>query len=148
MPFPDPILPIALIAMLASGISTWIFNGFSSTSSKIHDTHTRFALSQITERLNGVEDASLPRTTKELLSTLRASNIDWNSCVIEEDRILDGWGQPITTTFDESLEIWRFQSAGKDAQMGTDDDIMSATTPNKPGEQDGAGQPATRSESK
>jgi hypothetical protein len=134
MPFPDPILPIALIALLASGISMWIFNVFSSTSSKIHDTHTRFALSQITEHLNGVEDESIPRTKTELFSILRASNIDWNSCGLEGDQILDGWGQPITATFDESLGRWTFRSTGEDAEMGTEDDIESATTPNKQGE--------------
>lgn len=131
MPFPDPILLIALITLSAGGISIWIFNTFSSTSPKIRDTHTRFTLSQITERLNDIEDASSPRTTAELLSTLRASNIDWNSCRIEEDQILDGWGQPITATFDESSKIWTFLSTGKDTEMGTEDDIEGTTTPNK-----------------
>lgn len=135
MPFPDPLLPIALIALLASGISMWVFNTFSSTSSKIRDAHTRFAFSQITERLHEVEDASFPRTVAELLTTLRASNIDWNSCGIEGDRILDGWRQPITATFDGSARTWTFRSPGKDAEIGTGDDIETTTTRNQPGEQ-------------
>jgi len=132
MPFHDPILPIALVALLASGISMWAFNTFSSTSSKIRDTHTRFAFSQITDRLHNVEDASFPRTMTELLTTLRTSNIDWNSCEIEGDRILDGWRQPITATFDGSVRTWTFRSPGKDAEIATGDDIVTTTTRNQP----------------
>lgn len=134
MPFPDPILPIVLIATLVSGISMWVINLFSSNFSKIHDTHTHFALSQITERLEEAEDSTFPRTTTELLATLRASNIDWNSCGIERGRILDGWGRVIEATFDRTAGIWTFRSAGRDAEMGTEDDIESATNRKQSGE--------------
>ena len=128
MPFPDPILPLAFIVLLASGISMWVINSFSSTSSRVQDTHTHFTLSQITERLDEVEDVNFPRTTTELLSTLRASSIDWNSCKIEGDRIVDSWGQPIAVTFDGTSETWTFRSLGKDSEIGTEDDIEIATT--------------------
>ena len=79
------------------------------------------------ERLDEIEEAAFPTTTTELLETLRASDINWNSCGIERDRILDGWRQAITTTFDGSTGIWTFRSAGKDAKMRTKDDIKKAT---------------------
>ena len=132
MPFPNPLFPIALIALLASGISTWVFNTFSSPSSKIRETHTRFAFSQITERLHEVEDASYPKTMTELLTTLRASNIDWNSCGLEGDRILDGWRQTVTATFDGYARSWTFRSSGKDSEIGTEDDIETTTTRSQP----------------
>jgi len=148
MPFPDPILPIALIALLASGVSMWLFNLFSSSSSKIREIHTHFALNQIAERLNEIEDADFPRTTKDLLSALRASDIDWNSCEVEGDQILDGWGEAVTSAFDAASDTWTFRSPGKDLKVGTADDIEMAATRNQSGEQDGGGQADTRSESK
>ncbi|NRB73108.1 MAG: hypothetical protein HRU46_01995 [Verrucomicrobiales bacterium] len=148
MPFPDPILLIALIALLASGVSMWVFNLFSSSSSKIRETHTHFALNQAAERLNEIEDASFPTTTTDLVSVLRASDIDWNSCEVVGDQILDGWGQAMTTTFDASSDTWTFRSSGTDSEVGTADDIEIAATRNQPGEQGGGGQAATRSESK
>lgn len=148
MPFPNPFLPILLIVLLASGITTWVFNLFSSSSSKIRETHTHFALNQIAERLKEIDDANFPATTTDLLSVLRASNIDWNSCELEGEQILDGWGQTMTTTFDAPSETWTFRSPGRDSEVGTADDIEIAATRNQPGEQDSGGQSATRAESK
>lgn len=134
MPFPDPILPIALIALLASGVSMWVFNLFSSSSSKIRETHTHFALNQIAECLNEIEDPDFPRTATDLLSALRTSDIDWNSCEVEGDQILDGWGQTVTTTFDPASETWTFRSPGNDHEVRTADDIEIAATRNRSGE--------------
>ena len=100
------------------------------------------------ECLNEIEDPDFPRTATDLLSALRSSDIDWNSCEVEGDQILDGWGQTVTTTFDPASETWTFRSPGKDLEVGTADDIEMAATRNRPGEQDGGGQAATRSESK
>lgn len=135
MPFPIPLLPTTLIALFVIGIWMWLFNTLSSTYSKVHDIHTHLALSQITERLHEIEDANFPTTETELLTILRASKIDWNSSGIEGDQILDGWGRPITMDYDESAQTWTFRSSGKDAELGTDDDIKTTATQNQPSEQ-------------
>ncbi|MEO5916357.1 MAG: hypothetical protein ABIS50_19125 [Luteolibacter sp.] len=128
MLFPVTLLPMLLIVMFASGISTWLFNLFSS--SKIRETQTRFAIAQIAERIDEIEAAQFPRTTEDLIDTLRLSKIDWNSCGIQGERILDGWGRPIRTTFDQVGKRWAFRSPGKDGKIGTADDIERSTNRN------------------
>lgn len=127
MPFPLPGLLIVLIGVPVSAIAMWGFNLFSSISPKLRSTHTRFALSLITERLDEFGETDFPETSKELLAVLRKSNIAWNSCGIEGDKILDGWGQPIQTAFDESSGTWTFRSPGWDSEIGTEDDIEITT---------------------
>ena len=139
MPIPDPILPIAMVALLASGISMFGFKLLSSVSSKIRNAHTHFALGQMAEIVEEVGNADYPRTKIELLAVLRSSAIDWNSCGIEGSEIYDGWGQAITTTFDESGGIWTFRSPGKDRKIGTDDDIEKRTERTQSGEQESGG---------
>ena len=141
MPFPVPLLPTTLIALFVIGIWMWLFNTLSSTYSKVHDSHTHLALSQITERLHEIEDANFPTTETELLTILRASKIDWNSSGIEGDQILDGWSRPITMDYDESAQTWTFRSSGKDAELGTDDDIKTTATQNQPSEQNTTNHP-------
>jgi hypothetical protein len=144
MPFPDPFLPIVLIAAIVSGFSMWLFNAFSSISSKSRETHTRFAISQIVSHIDGLEEAEFPMSSGDLIKQLKEASIDWNSCRIDGGRILDGWGQSIDATFDHSTESWTFRSSGKDRNFGTDDDIQGSTPRNAKGEQGGTGQPATR----
>lgn len=127
MPFPDPFLPIVLIAALVGGIPMWLFNTFSSISSKIRDVHTRFAISQMVSHLGELEEAELPTSSDDLIKALMESSIDWNCCRIDERRILDGWGQPMSATFDDSTATWIFRSSGRDGKFGTDDDIEGAT---------------------
>ena len=135
MPFPDPLLPIVLIALLGIGTLMGIFRLLSTSSSKSREIHTRFALAQIVERLDEVEDTAFPEVTTELVAILRAAKIDWNSCGLEGNQIVDGWRRPIMTTFDAPAGTWSFCSSGRDAQMGTEDDIVSKTTRNRIGEQ-------------
>lgn len=148
MPFPDPFLPIVLIAALVSGISMWVFNTFSSISSKIRDVHSRFALSQMVSHLGELEEAEFPKSPGELIKVLKESSIDWNSCRIDDGRILDGWGQPMISTFDDSTVTWILSSSGRDGKFWTVDDIEVAAPRTQHGEPAAAGQPATRSESK
>lgn len=143
-----PILLIALIGLLASGIAVSIFNLWPSGSSMIRETHTRFAISQMSDRLGEVRTDELPIGTNELIALLRASRIDWNTCKLEGDQILDGWHRPITATFDDERLRWTFCSPGKDGKIGTEDDIEAHPPAKQPGEQNGAHQPATRRESK
>lgn len=132
MPYPVPFLPILLIAMFAGGISIWVINFFSSD--RIRETQTYFAVRQVTELLDRIDDADFPRTSADLINSLRSSKIDWNSCGIQGEQALDGWNNPITTTFDQKDGRWSFHSFGKDGKSGTVDDIDAATTRNRRGE--------------
>ncbi len=125
-----PFLPIALIALLATSISMW-FNLFPFTSSRTREAHTHFALYQIAERLKETDDANFPATMTELFSVLQVANIDWNTCGLGGDQILDGWGQAMTATFDYPSETWTFRSPGRDSEAGTEDDIEIVATQNR-----------------
>jgi hypothetical protein len=135
MPFPVPFLPLLLIATFAGGISIWAIKLFSSA--KIRETQTHFSIRQATELLDQIDDANFPRTTAGLIDRLRSSGIDWNSCGIRGEQVLDGWGNPITTTFDHKGGIWSFHSFGKDGKSGTADDIYTATIRKRKSEQAG-----------
>ena len=136
MPFPEPLLPIILIATLLSGILFWLFNTISSISSKSREAHTQFAISQMVSHLGELDVTAIPKSSGDLISTLKKSRTDWNSCRIEGDLIMDGWGQPMETTFDESKGRWAFRSSGRDGKFGTEDDIGEPTPPKSQGEQD------------
>jgi hypothetical protein len=131
MPYPVPFLPILLIATFAGGISIWVINLFSSD--RIRETQTHFALRQVTELLDRIDDADFPRTSTALINSLISSKIDWNSCGIQGEQVLDGWNNPITTTFDKKDGRWSFHSFGKDGKSGTIDDIDAETTRNRKG---------------
>ena len=139
MPFPVPFLPMVLIAAFAGGISMWVINSFSS--GKIRETHTHFAIRQITEQLDQIDDTDFPRTATDMIDRLRSLRIDWNSCEIQGEQILDGWGIPITTTLDSKTGSWAFHSFGRDGKSGTADDIDAATIKNRRGEQAVDGNP-------
>lgn len=126
MPFPVPFLPMLLIAVFAGGISMWTINFVSSD--KVRETHTHFAITQATELLDQIDDADFPRTSTGLMDSLRSSRIDWNSCEIRGEKILDGWGNSISITLDDNDGIWSFHSFGKDGKSGTSDDIKAATS--------------------
>jgi hypothetical protein len=136
MPFPDPGLPIVLFAAIVGGLSMWLFNTFSSLSSKSREAQTRFAISQMVGHLGDLEEAELPRSSGDLIQTLKGSNIDWNRCRMDAGRILDGWGRPMEAGFDPSTATWTFQSSGKDGTFGTNDDIRATSPRNTPGERD------------
>lgn len=87
MPFSVPFLPMLLIAAFAGGISMWAINLVSSD--KVRETHTHFAIRQATELLDQIDDADFPRTATGLIDRLRSSRIDWNSCEIRGEKILD-----------------------------------------------------------
>jgi hypothetical protein len=125
-----------LIAVFAGGSSMWILNFFSSA--KVRETQTHFAIRQITEQLDQLDDEVFPRTVIDLIDRLRSSRIDWNSCEIQGDRILDGWGSPIATTLDGKTGIWKFHSSGGDGKSGTSDDIKAVTVKKRRAEQDDA----------
>lgn len=127
MPFPDPFLPIVLIVAISGGLSMWLFNTFSFTSSKSRDAHTRFAVSQMVNHLDALEKGDLPMSAGDLIKSLKESSIDWNRCRVDEQQILDGWGQPIEVTFDRSASSWTFRSSGKDRRFGTADDVQATT---------------------
>jgi hypothetical protein len=131
--FPVPFLPMLLIAVLVGGISMLGINFF--LSAKTRDVHTHFAIRQITKQLNQIDDANFPRTATDLIDRLRLSRIDLNSCKIQEEQILDGWGSPIITTYDSETGSWAFHSLGRDGKNGTSDDINAATVINRKGEQ-------------
>jgi hypothetical protein len=126
MPFTVSFLPILLIAMFAGGISIGVIHLFSSAG--IRETQTHFAIRQATEVLDQIDDAEFPRTSADLIDRLRSSGMDWNSCGIQGEQVLDGWSKPITTTFDKKSGRWSFHSFGKDGKSGTADDIDAATT--------------------
>lgn len=126
MPFPVPFLPMLLIAAFAAWVSMWAINLVSSD--KVRETHTHFAIRQATELLDQIDDANFPRTSTGLIDRLRSSRIDWNSCEIRGEEILDGWGNSIAITFDHNDGIWLFHSFGKDGKSGTSDDVKAATT--------------------
>jgi hypothetical protein len=131
MPFPLPFLPMLLVAAISGSASIWLIKLFSSA--RIRETQTAFAISQIVDSINQTEDAGFPRTTPELMNTLRASSIDWNSCRMEGDGILDAWGRPMTAVLDEKDTKWSIRSFGKDGRNGTGDDIERATSGDKGG---------------
>lgn len=135
MPFPVPFLRKLLIATFVAVISMWAFNLVSSD--KVSETHTHFAIRQATELLDQIDDADFPRTATGLMDRLRSSRIDWNSCEIRGEQILDGWGNSIATTFDDNDGIWAFHSFGKDGKSGTSDDIKAATSKSRKVEKDG-----------
>lgn len=115
-----------LIAAFGGGVSIWIINFHSSA--RIREAHAHFVIRQITERLDQIDDADVPRTPADLIAQLGSAGIDWNSCGIHRGQILDGWGSPIKTTFDGKTGSWAFRSLGRDGRSGTADDIEGASS--------------------
>jgi len=77
--------------------------------------------------LGALDSKTVPLSAGGLIATLMESRIDWNSCRIEENRILDGWGFPISAAFHETTATWTFRSSGRDGKFGTIDDIEEKT---------------------
>ena len=81
--------------------------------------HTGFLSAQIRD------EESLPMgisSMTELVGYLSARRLDWNSCELEDDLILDGWGQIVRfTDMDGGFGL---HSRGVDGIFDTDDDIV------------------------
>lgn len=60
----------------------------------------------------------------ELAQHLSRRTLDWNSCALVDDTILDGWGRVVTFV---PLDAGGFElhSSGVDGILGTDDDIIT-----------------------
>ncbi|MCU0748051.1 MAG: type II secretion system protein GspG [Akkermansiaceae bacterium] len=125
MPYPLPFLRPLVVAGLIVFAFTLVLRFFSSRT--ILESHTAFALSQMVEHIHQTDRAKFPRTNEQLIELLKLATIDWNSCRIEGDDVLDGWGRPLTLTFDSDKQRWTFRSSGKDGLAGTDDDIEQVT---------------------
>ena len=105
----------AVIALAAAGTMTIV----STIRSEIRAVHTRFLFNQIRDI---VTRNGLPTDRIALLVALRRADIDWNSCGIERDNLLDGWRRPVQVAIAEASLV--IQSAGLDGHLGTDDDIV------------------------
>ena len=121
MPYPIPCLPVVLAAIGASLILPLISH---LVGPRIREAHTRTTLSQIDFELKNLNEVSWPRDHSALISFLQTRDIDWNSCEIKGEGLLDGWGRNIETLFDASANAWSFRSAGKDGSLDTRDDIQ------------------------
>ena len=91
----------------------------------ILEAHTGIMFTQIRERIEAAEN--FPISTKSLVAIIENSNIDWNSCRIEDEEILDGWENPIRIEFIEAERTLSFQSSGMNGQFGGSDDIIQDT---------------------
>jgi len=132
MPFPEPVLPILLVGVLAALVSTGAFKMISRLGSTAREQHTKFVLTQISDQLERLTAVDFPGNSSELMNTLKSASIDWNSCQLGEMAILDGWGQPIQLILNPTSEQWTFQSAGKDRKFGSEDDLTSFATKPSP----------------
>lgn len=117
MPFPVPFLPIILITASASLALPLILN----TRNEAKRTHTCFLLNQINEVAT---TPSLPGSKSELLQLLKRSEIDWNSCKLTSEEVLDSWGTPFQLDFDGMPDHFAIRSAGADKKLKTKDDIL------------------------
>lgn len=88
-------------------------------SDPIREAHTKFLFLQVQSLLK--EKPPLGTAT-DLTSLLKQSSIDWNSCRMDGDRILDGWDQPIIIRTES--ERWTLISAGRDGRFGSSDDAI------------------------
>lgn len=135
MPFPHPLLAMVLVAWLGSGATMWVIKTCNSDSSEVRDSHTLFTISQMVSHLSELKDELLPKTSADLIKSMKTANIDWNSCRIDGERILDGWGQPMNASYEISTSVWNFRSSGPDFKFGTTDDIEASMPKKSEGEQ-------------
>ncbi|PXA05644.1 hypothetical protein DDZ13_01860 [Coraliomargarita sinensis] len=96
----------------------------------ILETHTAFLFLQIEEALEEEEHA--PVTVEEFMHIIRASELDWNSCKIEDSQIWDSWGQAIRVESHEGE--WTLHSPGRNGLFGDSDDIIQTTKKTGPRE--------------
>jgi hypothetical protein len=125
MPFPVPFLPIILIAALAS----LAFSLILKTRNEAKRTHTCFLLNQINEV---VATPSLPESKFELIQLLKHSDIDWNSCKLTSEELLDSWGARFHVNFDGMSDRLTIRSAGADKKFNTADDFAKTMQATKP----------------
>jgi hypothetical protein len=129
MPFPNPLLPVILIAACFAGCGTWILRLAASGS---YRAHTQFAFAQITEYLNERSGTELPKNERDLILLLHKASIDWNSCNLNGSNITDPWAVPVRMKFDDKNSQWAIRSAGEDRKFDTPDDISAQTSGSKP----------------
>jgi hypothetical protein len=129
MPFPNPLLPVILIAACFAGCVTWIL-GLAASGS--YRAHTQFAFAQITEHLNERSGTELPKNERDLILLLHEAFIDWNSCNLNGNCILDSWAVAVRMKFDDRNLQWTFRSAGEDRKFDTPDDISAQTSRSEP----------------
>jgi len=138
------VLAVAAVSILA----LWLIAG-ALLIHPIREAHTGFLFGQIQMELtNDLRTALLPPDQNEqwqpvspsqahlLADALRSNRlIDWNSCSLDGDIILDGWGRAcILEGRSTPAAALRFTSFGKDGIRGTDDDIVREITQSKSGD--------------
>ena len=114
LPFRTPYMRTTVIALALAGVAILV----SKVRSEVSEAHTRFLFVQIRKVVS--EQGTLPNQSG-LLAMLRRSDIDWNSCGIADDRLLDGWHRTVSISATQTSLILR--STGRDGVAATADDI-------------------------
>jgi len=87
----------------------------------IFEIHTKFLFNQLEEIL---KNEGTPLTSTEaFFQIVKKSNIDWNSCKMEQQTIFDSWDEPIIIQIQTETKEWLFHSSGANRLMGDSDDI-------------------------
>lgn len=88
---PRVLIPLVLsFALALAAVSL-----YPRLQNRIRYTHTSFLFRQIQDALR---KGPLPKTESDLIAILNRSSLDWNSCRLAGDTVLDGWGQRIALT--------------------------------------------------
>lgn len=125
MPYPVPCLGFFVIAVGGFLMARC----FLTTKAEANRMQTYFLLNQIKAV---AASPFLPGSKPELIQLLKRSNIDWNSCKLTSEEVLDSWGTPFHLDFGGIPDRFEMRSAGADKKLDTDDDILRMIEPTKP----------------
>ena len=117
--FPIPFIVFLGMVVISLAI-TFVLLRWART--EVRKTHTIFLFRQIATAVNTNSDIRQP---SDLQRFLRAKNINWNSCSMDDHSIYDGWGSAIEVSFPDRSQLI-LTSAGIDQRLGTEDDITKS----------------------
>jgi hypothetical protein len=120
---------LILIAALIVGSIALAQMTFRDNTKRVH---TEFLFQQIEQV---VFHATFPNTPADLADLLSRSVIDWNSCSLSEEQLIDSWANKIRTEINSRESIITLTSSGVDGVFGTNDDISKTIHYKKNGEQ-------------
>lgn len=118
---------MALGYLAIMGVIGW-FAARSHMMPMIRHAHPGHIFLQIQRRwLSPANDRASSAGTFGLWLGSIADGLDWNSCRLKNDVLLDGWGHAVRVNVGGTqIDLW---SAGNDGLWETEDDIRSTSGP-------------------
>jgi len=111
----EMLLVIMIIGVLAA-VAVVQVGGFGDTA-RITATHTSIKAIDTAIQTYNISTGSFPNSIEDLTSPLAGHK----QGLLDKKRLNDAWGTPFQLKF--SGDSYEIRSAGKDRQMGTDDDL-------------------------